>query len=70
VDPAARPGLPPPLLEPGLSIAEVAAALGVSAATVYGLVKRGHLSAHRLSTCALRVRRADFEAYLAARGLA
>jgi excisionase family DNA binding protein len=51
---------------PLLKVAEVAEALSVCRATVYALCERGELPHLRISN-AIRVRRVDLEAFLAAR---
>lgn len=52
----------------GLTVREAAEALGVSTATVYGLVKRGRLPATRDSAHAIRIRPEDLASHAAARG--
>jgi putative molybdopterin biosynthesis protein len=57
---------PAPVLRPGerfLTPTQVAAALQVSRATVYGLISRGELRARRVGL-QLRVSQADLDAFL------
>jgi excisionase family DNA binding protein len=52
-----------------ISVAEIASRVGVTPPSVYRWIKMGYLKAIRLGPRAYRIRREDFDAFLAAGGV-